>query len=94
MYDGVLVSYNRISAMIYSQILACLITYGISYIIICLMAGHLMWLVPGLLCILGQIFVASIWSVLAHKWYFKYFPPKRTVIIYDMRRGMEKLNRE
>jgi hypothetical protein len=66
-YDGFLVSYNRISEMIYSQILAFLITDGISYIIICLMAGHLMWLVPGLFCIVGQVVVASIWSVIAHK---------------------------
>ena len=93
-YDGFLVSYNRISEMIYSQVLAFLITDGLAYIIICLMAGHLMWLVPGLLCIAGQILVASIWSVIAHKWYFKFFPPKRTVIIYDMRQGMENLINE
>ena len=93
-YDGFLVSYNRISEMIYSQVLAFLITDGLAYIIICLMAGHLMWLVPGLLCIVGQVVVASIWSVIAHKWYFKYFPPKRTVIIYDMREGMENLINE
>ena len=93
-YDGFLVSYNRISEMIYSQVLAFLITDGLSYIVICLMAGHLMWLVPGLFCIIGQIILAGIWSVAAHQWYFRNFSPKRTIIIYDMREGMENLINE
>ena len=87
-YDGFLVSYNRISEMIYSQVLAFLITDGLSYIVICLMAGHLMWLVPGLFCIIGQIILAGIWSVAAHQWYFRNFSPKRTIIIYDMRESV------
>ena len=28
---------------------------------------------------------------LAHRWYFRAFPPKKTAVIYDVREGMEKL---
>lgn len=38
-----------------------------------------------------QIVLASAWAYFAHHWYFKTFPPRPTAIIYDERRGMEKL---
>ena len=60
-YDAFLVSYNRISEMVYSQVLAVLVADGISYLAICMMAGDLLWIVPGLLCIAGQILISVIW---------------------------------
>ncbi len=93
-YDAFLVSYYRISEMVYSQVLAVLVVDGISYIVICMMAGRLLWLIPGILCIAGQILISIVWSVLVHIWYFKTFAPKKTVIIYDMREGMERLIHE
>ena len=54
-YDAFLISYYRISEMIYSQILAVLIADGISYTVICMMAGRMVWLIPGIFCIMGQV---------------------------------------
>jgi len=90
-YDAFLISYYRISEMIYSQMLAVLIVDGISYLTICMMAGRFLYLMPGILCIIGQFIISILWSVLVHRWYFAVFAPKKTVIIYDMREGMEKL---
>lgn len=84
-------SYYRISEMIYSQMLAVLIVDGISYLVICMMAGRFLYLMPGILCIIGQFIISILWSTLVHRWYFAVFAPKKTVIIYDMREGMEKL---
>ena len=90
-YNAFLVSVNRISEMVYSQVLAALITDGISYLVIALLVRRLPNLIPGLLAIAGQIVMALLWCVLAHSWYFKSFSPQKTLIIYDTREGMEKL---
>ena len=90
-YSAFLVSINRISEMVYSQVLAALITDGISYLVICLLVRGLPNLIPGILAIVGQILLSVLWCVFAHYWYFKSFPPQKTMIIYDVREGMEKL---
>lgn len=90
-YNAFLISVNRISEMIYSQVLAALITDGISYLVIALLVKGFPNLIPGIIAIAGQIVMASLWCFLAHRWYFKSFSPQRTMIIYDVREGMEKL---
>lgn len=93
-YDAFLISYYRISEMVYSQILAVLVVDGISYLVICMMAGYFLPLIPGIICIAGQVMISIIWSTIAHIWYFNTFAPKKTVIVYDMREGMENLIQE
>lgn len=90
-YNAFLVSINRISEMVYSQVLAALITDGISYIVIVLLVRGFPNLIPGILAIAGQIVISFIWCFLAHHWYFREFPPQKTMIVYDVREGMEKL---
>ena len=90
-YDAFAVSYNRISEMVYSQSLTIFFSDVIMYIVICLLSRSIPWMLPGLLTLAAQIVVAVVWSALVHKWYFSSFPPRKTVIIYDMREGMEKL---
>ena len=90
-YNAFLVSINRISEMVYSQVLAALITDGISYIVIVLLVRGFPNLIPGILAIAGQIVISFIWCFLAHHWYFIAFPPQKTMIVYDVREGMEKL---
>ena len=90
-YNAFLVSINRISEMVYSQVLAALITDGISYIVIVLLVRGFPNLIPGILAIAGQIVISFIGCFLAHHWYFRAFPPQKTMIVYDVREGMEKL---
>lgn len=90
-YEGFLVSMNRISEMVYSQALAVLVTDGILYIVIILLSKRMPNLLPGLCAFAAQIVLALIWSWAAHQWYFSKFPPQTTMVIYDVRQGMEKL---
>lgn len=90
-YDAFLVSVNQISEMVYSQVLAALVTDGISYLVIALLVKRFPNLIPGIMAIAGQIVMAFLWCYLAHVWYFRTFPPKKTVVVYDVREGMEKL---
>jgi len=93
-YDAFLVSYNRISDMIYSQCLAALIADFFLYILTWLLAKHLPNVLFFLMAFGVQILISILWSSLAHRWYFKTFPPKRTFIVWDMRKGMTDLIHE
>ena len=93
-YDAFLISYNPLSEMVYSQVLAALIADGLIYIVICLLCKGLQPLWPGLLAIVGQTLLALLWAVAAHRWYFHRFPPKTTYIVYDMRSGVDILIHE
>lgn len=93
-YDAFWMSMQRISELVYGQILGAMATDGILYIVICLMAGRLCNLWPGIAAIVGQLVMAAVWASFAHKWYYKTFPPQRTAVVYDVRHGMEKLINE
>jgi len=93
-YDAFLVSYNRISEMVYSQSLAAFITGFILYIITWFLEKHLPNITVFLLVFAVQILLSTAWSLLVHRWYFRTFHPKRTFIIWDMRKGMTDLINE
>lgn len=90
-YDAFLVSYNRISEMIYSQTLAFLEADVILFIITWLLKKTVPF-IPGFLLIMAmQLVISIIWCVSTNHWYFRACPPKRTFIVWDMRRGMTDL---
>lgn len=93
-YDAFLVSASRISEMVYSQGLAALVSDGIILVVIWLLTRHFPNLLPGLTALLVQMLLVTVWSLLAHKWYYRAFPAKRSAIVYDRRYGMEALIRE
>ena len=93
-YDAFWMSMQRVSELVYGQILGAMATDGILYIVICLMSAKICNLLPGIAAIAGQLVMAAIWASCAHKWYYKTFPPQKTAVVYDVRHGMEKLINE
>lgn len=93
-YDAFLVSYKRISEMVYSQSLAACISGFFLYMITWLLKKHLPNIGVFLLVFAIQVAISGIWSYAAHYWYFKTFRPKRTFIVWDMRKGMTNLIQE
>ena len=93
-YDAFWMSMQRVSELVYGQILGAMATDGILYIVICLMSAKLCNLLPGIAAIVGQLVMAAIWASCAHKWYYATFPPQKTAVVYDVRHGMEKLINE
>ena len=93
-YDAFWMSMQRVSELVYGQILGAMATDGILYIVICLMSAKLCNLLPGIAAIVGQLVMAAIWASCAHKWYYTTFPPQKTAVVYDVRHGMEKLINE
>ena len=90
-YDAFLVSYNRISEMIYSQVLAILVADTAMFIVLWLLGKTFPFIVPALLALGVQVLLSAAWSLMAHNWYFHMYPAKKTFIVWDMRRGMTEL---
>ena len=93
-YNGFLVSWNRISEMVYSQALAAAVSDFILYMVIWLLTKYLPNPLPLFIVFICQIILAAVWFALANRWYFSVFPPKKTAVVYDMRKGLEGLLRE
>lgn len=90
-YDAFKISLYRVSEMVYSQALAAFLSNAVMYVIIWLLNQVVPAVWPLALCTAAQVLFATLWSWLACKWYFKTFPPLRTVIVYDRRPGIERL---
>lgn len=90
-YDAFQISLHPVIEMVYSQGLSVLMTDVIVYIITCLLARDVVTAIPMLFIFAVQMAANALWSIIAHKLYFVLFPPKKTIIIYDTREGMESL---
>lgn len=90
-YDAFQVSLNKVTEMVFSQTFALIVTDVSMYAITWLLTRHLPTLWPILLIFILQICAAFVWSFLARIWYFRTFTAKKTMVIYDMREGMDRL---
>ena len=93
-YDAFLISHYRIFDVIASQTLAILFSDGLMYVITVLLCKRLPNPLPLLLCFADQVSISIIWTCISHAIYFKWFPAKKTIIVYDRRRGMQDLIEE
>ncbi len=93
-YDAFLISHYRIFDVIASQTLALLFSNIIMYVITVLLCKHLPNPLPLLLCFVDQVSISIIWTCISHGIYFKWFPAKKSIIVYDRRRGMKDLIEE
>ena len=90
-YDGFDVSLHRISEIAGSQLLAAALSDAILYLVICILAQRFVTLWPMVLVLTIQTLLITVWTLLAHEWYFRTFPPKRSAVVYDSKRAMEEL---
>lgn len=90
-YDAFMLQIMKISELMYSHALALIFSDGILYVIASLINGRPVKIMPLAACLLLQAFGAGIWCVVAHKWYFTVYPPKKSAIVYGDREGMELL---
>ena len=90
-YDAFHLSLQRISELVYSQMLASFFSDGIMMMILYLLAREKISIFPIMLCFLGQSAFSALWALLAHRWYFRKFPPLKTVILYHQKEKMQDL---
>lgn len=93
-YDAFLISINRISEMIYSQVLAILISDTFMFVVIWILCSKFPNVVPILVGFCAQFIFSVLWSVLAHKWYYSKYEPKKTTVVYSNYHDIENLIHE
>ena len=89
--DGFRVSIRRIGEMIFSQIIAVGVTDAIAAVMIWMLSIHFPNLLPGFACFLVQCVVIVATAFAAHSLFFATHPPKRAIVVFDVRHGMEEL---
>ncbi len=82
-YDGFAINISSISDIIFSQFLAIGLTDFMMYIIICLLSAKIVNIVPGIICLLVQTLVISLWAYITHRWYYKFNEAVLTAIVYQ-----------
>ncbi|GAJ26259.1 undecaprenyl-phosphate galactosephosphotransferase [Liquorilactobacillus sucicola DSM 21376 = JCM 15457] len=90
-YDAFEVNISKVSELTYSQCLAALLSDGILYIMISLLAHRVISILPMVLCFFIQTVVALGWSTTANRIHKYLFPAKKTLVIYNERTELEKL---
>lgn len=90
-YDAFLVSYKQVSEIIYSEILSAVITNFLMSIVVWLLGKYFRYIAPMLLVFAVQIPIAILWAYVSRWWYFRVFPPKKTIVIWDLRYGLGEL---
>lgn len=90
-YSAFLISYQRFFELVYSQFLAVLETDIIMYIIMFLLSRHHPWVHMFVYMLLTQVAFSVAWAFLSHLWYFKAFPAKKSIVVWDMRSGLDNL---
>lgn len=89
--DGFRVSTRRIGEMLFSQIISLGVTDVLAAFVIWMLSSTFPNLLPGLMCFLLQCFISALSVVISNKLFFATNPPKKGIVIYDMRQGMEEL---
>lgn len=90
-YDAFLISLMRISEVIFGQVVAAFLADFLLYIIAYLIYDEGIKALPLFLTFLAQSVIIVIWAYFSHIWYFRKFPPRKAVVIWDMRQDMEDL---
>ena len=94
-YEGFSLSTNRISGTVFSQGLALLATDFVMYLILLLVVRrYLLNPIPLFLAFLAQCVLITVSTTLCHKFYFSFFRPYRTAVVYGSRAGIEDLIRQ
>ena len=91
LYNGYSLPISRIYELVYSQALAALISDGILYLITILINRHYISFFPFVPTFLLQFFLITLWTVAAHQWYFREFPPRKTGVILGQGQNVDKL---
>lgn len=80
-YGGLKVGYLKPMDVFFSQVISLLCANVVSYFQISLLSLGLVTAYPLLLMMLGQIVVSALWTLISHKLYQRFFPPKTLLFI-------------
>ena len=94
LYKGYWIHVNKRTEIVYSQVLALVITVGIMYLVLILLCKRIPSFIPLLIMLAVQVILIFCWAYVAEKWFCHKYPKKKTIIIWDERQGLERLIEE
>lgn len=80
-YGGLKVGYLKPMDVFFSQVISLICTNVVSYFQISLLSLRLVTPYPLFLMMLGQIGVSAVWTLISHRLYKQFFPPKNLLFI-------------
>ncbi len=80
-YDAFQITIKRMAEIVYSQGIALLFTNAVSAIVTLILMRHLYNMWPYFLCYSVQIIISVVWTNLTHRWYFRHYPPVKSVML-------------
>ncbi|WP_034442384.1 sugar transferase [Butyrivibrio sp. AE2032] len=90
-YDAFLISHFRTTDIVSSQALSLFLSDGLFYAVMFFLAKRLVNPMPLILVFADQVAISMVWTTIAQWIYFKWFPAKKSIIVYDVRKGMREL---
>ena len=90
-YDALLVSYSKVSQIVYSQMLSAFLSDFFIYIICWLIIRAFPPIFPFIILICIQFIVSVFWSNLSRLYYYKAFKPKKSIVVWDVRKDLINL---
>lgn len=90
-YSAYQVGFYRVGEIVYGQVLANLLSLGITYIMACALARRLLSPMGGFGVAMLQTAFTGIWTFWANQLYFTLHKPKRTMVIYRRESDLNKL---
>jgi len=90
-YHGQMVGFVRITELVYSQSLACVICNVLLYLAGSLHCNHFLAVWPMLVAFAGQFSVSICWSMAANWIYYANYAPPRTAIVYGSAEDLKRI---
>lgn len=81
-YNAYQLGYLRVGVLVLSQLLSQVFSFGILYILFTIWRGQIAFPIAFPLLLLFQACLDFVWSWAGNQLYFRWNPPKRTVLIY------------
>lgn len=89
--DGDRISLHRVGELIFSQILAVAATDFFAAIMIWMLSIHFPNLMPGVYCFLTQCVLTIPIVTISRLYYYRHHQPYKSLVIYDVRQGLEEV---
>lgn len=91
-YSVYKVGLYRTGELVYSQMLASLMSMGLSYLIACILSLTFLNPIPLLIALVVQTVICVLWSYLAVHVYFAIYKPKSAVVVFRRESDLQKLD--
>lgn len=89
--DGFRASLMNVSELVYAQIISIAMADICIALVIWMLSIHFPYLMPGFFCFLCQCAIIPVLCAYEHKSYFTHNLSRKTLVVYDVRQGIEQL---